>query len=40
MAQVEIWCVTGEDMLVAQQNRVIPSPFDYGLWTFDLDLNL
>ena len=23
----------------AQQNRVTPSPFDFGLWTLDLDLD-
>ena len=33
-AQAEIWWV------VAQQNRVTPSPFDFGLWTLDLDLDL
>ena len=29
-AQAEIWWV-------AQQNRVTPSPFEFGLWTLDLD---
>ena len=24
-------------MVVAQQNRVTPSPFNFGLWTMDLD---
>ena len=33
VAQAEIWWV------VAQQNRVTPSPFDFGLWTLDLDLD-
>ena len=27
-------------MVVAQQNRVTPSPLDFGLWTLDLDLDL
>ena len=25
---------------MAQQNRVTPSPLDFGLWTLDLDLDL
>ena len=33
-AQAEIWWV------VAQQNRVTPSPFDFGLWTLDFGLGL
>ena len=24
-------------MVVVQQNRVTPSPFNFGLWTLDLD---
>ena len=31
VAQAEIWWV-------AQQNRVTPSPFDFGLWTLDFRL--
>ena len=34
VAQAEIWWV------VAQQNRVTPSPFDFGLWSLDLELDL
>ena len=34
-AQAEIWCGAGGDMVGgAQQNRVTPSPFDFGLWTW------
>ena len=26
-------------VVVQQQNRVTPSPLDFGLWTLDLDLD-
>ena len=31
------WVVVGGGG--AQQNRVTPSPFNFGLWTLDLDLD-
>ena len=32
--------MVGGGWVVAQQNIVTPSPFNFGLWTLDLDLDL